>query len=218
MKNFILLTAFFILFANSTLLAKGAGGHCSGHAGHSAAHCHGTFHTFYAGHGTHGSSEDPFRELYKRTYDGYIVYNGDTLAGDINLVKGLLVLNNGTTGTAFDNYMLGDSLLTVIVLRNDQALLSMERLPGADKNFYRLVHSGRLNLYDDKLSFKYDANNVDLSEMRVAYDGKVQEMNTFWTTFPKKRLVYFVNTVYGTALDSKNYSKASLLDYVATLN
>jgi hypothetical protein len=218
MKNFILLTAFFILRANSPLLAKGAGGHCSGHAGHSAAHCHGTFHTFYAGHGTHSSSEDPFRELYKRTYDGYIVYNGDTLTGDIDLVKGLLVLNNNKAGTAFGNYMLGDSLLTGIMLRNDEAFLLMERFPGADKNFYRLVHSGRLNLYDHNLSFKYDAKNVDLSEMRVAYDGKVQEMNTFWTTFPKNRLVYFVNTVYGTNLEPAKYDKRSLLDYIAALN
>ncbi|MBS1584801.1 MAG: hypothetical protein JSS82_04580 [Bacteroidetes bacterium] len=218
MKSFILLTAFFNLLAGSPLLAKGAGGHCSSHAGHSSAHCHGTVHAFYAGHGTYHSSEDPFRELYKRTYDGYIVYNGDTLAGNINLVKGVLVLDNNKPGTAFGNYMLGDSLLTGIMLHNDQAFLTMVRFRGSDKHFYRLVHSGRLNLYDDNLSFNYDAKNVNLSEMRVAYDGKVQEMNDFWTTFPKKRLVYFVNTVYGTNLESAKYDKRALLAYIASLN
>jgi|GEM_PF-2400380 len=187
--------------------------HACAHSGHTCAHGGGGYllitshsHNYF----------NKFDEIRKTNYNGYAVYNNDTLRGTL-YIKGETVTITNAAGTGTKYKLIDTNLHTLYLTDKDNQRLFLTKFDAKENTFYRLVYTGKLSLYDYSYTFDYSHRGIKLDDMKVAYNNKIEDMNTFWTTFPKKRLVYYINKVYGQQLNPKEYSKAEVLDYLKKL-
>ncbi len=148
------------------------------------------------------------------TLDGYLVYDRDTMSGIITMEKDRALLeqphnaHNESVYTAkFD-----DRYLRAITLFEGNRELYLVRLSASDKHLWRLVHSGRINVYDDRSTFP-TVNNIDKANLRISYAGDGVK-----TISGKAQLVDYINKVYSLHLTAKDYSWKQLFGLIDTLD
>jgi len=160
------------------------------------------------------SHKYPFELLKHRNYSGYVVYRKDTVQGSLSFKGGHVWIENGMYNIG-NKYKLRDSHLHAIVLTNSAGeTMHLKKFEKNTARYYRLVHKGKLTLYDRHFVFSLRPEDIDLENMRVSYNGEVWELNEFWAIGAKKKLVDVVNEVYGTNLEAKDYSKKQLIEYI----
>lgn len=151
--------------------------------------------------------------LNKRA-DGYVVYNRDTLRGFIFVSKDEVNLEHPISNelSKYYNFQLRDRSLSFITMYNhDKKPLCLTRVRPNDRNMMRLVHEGKINIYDDRINYIYDPEDIDKNMIMISYDGIVEDLSSFLTETTKRDLIDFINDVYSLKLDPKTLTWKELL-------
>jgi len=145
---------------------------------------------------------------------GYVVYNSDTIRGIISFTK-FDVFIEQPINKEFSYYYQFNTrnlhLKAVVTYNVDNKPLYLVRVSPRGHKLFRLVHEGKLTIYDDRFSYIYHPEQIDKNLIVVAYKGHVKEFGSFFTTGTKRNLIDHVNDVYGLDLDPRNISWKELL-------
>lgn len=130
---------------------------------------------------------------------GYIVYSGDTLRGyllfDEHSLKYQSIKDSSTND--FTVYKYNDLNLTAAVTNNKVgSWLYWIRVEPTSKRMYRLIHSGKLTVYDDKLEFINNPKDISTSYLVIKYNNTVDKLTNILTN--RQEFVDYVNQVYHT--------------------
>jgi len=215
MKYFVLF--FFVLSVNHAI-AKGCGGHGGGGHGGCGKGGHGS----RGGHSSHGVYDNnPEYSLSAKfiPLNGYIVYDKDTLTG-------LIILNNLSVslGKSANNkdenghkYFYNDRLLKSVVVYGKNQELFLTRINSGDKTLSRVLHFGRLRIFDDRYCF-ISPDNIDKGRMKVAFDDQFKTVGSFVSLDTRYPLIKSVNKIYGLHLKTSEYSWDHLYSYITMLD
>lgn len=159
--------------------------------------------------------------LYIRQGD-YVVYKGDTLGGVITLKNDRVVLaqTDSNEPKAANTFMLDDILLTSVVATGymGQHDLCLTRINPHDKKMMRVLHSGRMCVYDDRCMFP-DAGNIDAARIKIACGGDAVPHYPLVVLDPELYLIKKVNKAYGLDLKKKDFDNMpGLLHYIDGLD
>jgi hypothetical protein len=151
--------------------------------------------------------------------DGYIVYKSDTVPGIITFDEHTIAVEPSKKEHSIyaKNYFYKDALLRGIVVFNGSKEMHLTRFDGDDKKLWRVIHTGKLTVYDDQFSL-LTINNVNKANIKVAYNGQVKTPHSILGNDTKKQLTECVNQAYGLSLNSKDYSWKELLKYIDQLD
>lgn len=145
---------------------------------------------------------------------GYVVYNSDTIRGVISFTK-FDVFIEQPINKEFSYYYQFNTrnlhLKAVTTYNVDNKPLYLVRVSPRSHKLFRLVHEGKLSIYDDRFSYIYDPGQVDKNLIVITYKGHVKELGSFFTTSTKRNLIDHVNDVYGLDLEPWNISWKELL-------
>ncbi len=169
------------------------------------------------------TSASPFSDVeYKITEgDGYLVYKKDTIWGVVTLSKEAVSLEKklDQKHNFLCSYNLKDlNLKTVVMYNSDNKALCLTRVTKNDKKMMRLIHEGKLNIYDGRTDYVYTPGDIDKNLIKISYDNVVEDLSSFLTENTKRDLILFVNDIYGTKLDAKTISWRDLLVKVDLLD
>lgn len=134
---------------------------------------------------------------------GYIVYKGDTLKGSILLSKTELFFEHHLYGGKSSYYVIklrNPELRTIMMYNYDKKPLCMTRINPNDRKMHRLIHEGKLNIYDDWIKFIYDPADIDPFFIIVSYNGEVQELGSFASEGTRHDLIGYINDIYGLSI------------------
>jgi hypothetical protein len=96
--------------------------------------------------------------------------------------------------------------------------LTLVRLYDEPKKLRRVIHEGKLDIYDEHLGFLRKPEDIDLKTVVAVYnnDGTYLYMSSLEKA--KIRLTRWVNNVYGVHLDPANFSWDQLMSYIDKLD
>jgi len=146
--------------------------------------------------------------------DGYLIYNDDTLKGIITLDKYSVWLERPVNDDYSFYYYFRPSdlkLKAVIAYNVDNKPLYLTRVTCKDHKLLRLVHEGKVNIYDDRFGYIYAPNQIDKNLVVISCDGKVKEMGSFFAINTKRSLIGYINHAYNLNIDPKTISWKDLL-------
>ena len=106
----------------------------------------------------------------------------------------------------------------VTVYNDDNKQINLVRLKDEPKTLYRVIHEGKLNIYDERHDFIYRPEDVDARTLIVVYNGEIVHLHGHSLEREKERLAAFVNKAYGTDLDPQKYNWKQLLIYIDKLD
>lgn len=147
------------------------------------------------------------------SFDGYVVYQGDTLFGIVTITKHDVGIEHQsiTGGTRSTSYELMDKHLSAITVYKGLKELNLVRVHPSDKRLSRVVHSGKLTMYDHKFSF-LTARNISSRLQVVPVAGMpVKTKNT-------ETLITMVNTAYNLDIKKDEWENAKLFTVINRLN
>jgi hypothetical protein len=200
MKKFFLIFIIYSCAGLNSSFAKGCSG--GGHGcGHGAVVC--------------ASHHNPYSNINKKSFLGYIVYGADTIWGNISVDEDRITVDLGLTTRKFKER---DKLIHSVFLSDDDKTLFLTRLKEKDRRFYRLLHKGKLSIYDDKYEFSYRPEDIHVSEMMLAYDGKLRPLEPFISFHNKRNLITIINKVYASNLDYRTMKWKDVYTYVRGLD
>lgn len=153
------------------------------------------------------------------SFDGYIVYNGDTLQGIVTLTEESVILEEPVEKVPAYGYsaLLSDKNLQSIVFFYDYHTLHLTRPAEDDTKLLRVVHSGKINIYDDNYSF-LTYNNIRKGNLKLTYNGQYQRLKSPFHNDNLEQLINAVNTTYSTQFNSKDISWNELFANIDELN
>ena len=156
--------------------------------------------------------------ISNNSFDGYVVYNNDTLSGIITPTKTLIVLEEPLDGIheLTGAYGYDDKQLNAVAVFEGNQELYLSR-PIAGGKLMRAIHIGKLNIYDGNLRF-LTADNVNKGKLTLVYNGDVIVSKTFLASDGKQLLIEYMNKAYGLNLKAGNFTWSKLLGYIDTLD
>jgi hypothetical protein len=95
---------------------------------------------------------------------GYVVYNSDTVAGKTFMYENELVIQTNDPTDSIYTFDYTDSSLHCITLFSNGQEMYLVRLKEKDDEFWRIVHAGKLSLYDDNFSFSFIPDDVNFDD------------------------------------------------------
>ncbi|HXS38080.1 MAG TPA: hypothetical protein VN721_15360 [Flavipsychrobacter sp.] len=146
---------------------------------------------------------------------GYIVYGNDTLSGKVALVETSIYLKDNNVDSVY-KFRISDYNLHTVKVFNDSEELTLVRLRKNDKDLVRVVHQGKVTIYDDYFDFLSKPADVDINGIELTYAGHLDTF--FWTLNVKKKFVSYLNQAYGLSLDYKKYKWKDIWAYVDKLD
>ena len=148
------------------------------------------------------------------SFDGYLVYDKDTLSGILTVTNRSVTLEQPVDAQKEYSYnaALSDKYLKEIALFKGSKELYMTRLADDDKRLWRIVHTGKLNIYDDMYSF-LNVGNIDTKHLRVSFAAQPAA-----AIKNKAQFINALNKAYGISLKNKDYSWKSLFNYIDRLD
>ena len=195
-----------LVFALITALPSFAKGHACGHAHHAGG---------YVGH--HSSRDkDVFTDMRKNICSGYIVYDRDTLSGIITCVDNSISVKTSDAPDSTLNFKISDKALVFASLQDNGQSMELVRLE--NNKLYRVLHTGKLSIYDACFSFNHYSMKFYEADSRMKMDDRSVPLNKFFTTSVKRKLIQNINKTYGLALSPKEYRRPQLLHYIESLN
>ncbi len=182
----------------------------------------------YGGGGYGGGSSDNnnysenSNELEGFEMQGFVVYEHDTIPGIVTLEKNKVEIDNVDSGKHYDySFKMKKAGLTYITVYESDSSnnqLNLVRLPGDKKNLWRVVHEGKLNIYDKRRGFLYAPDDVDMKSIKVEYNGQSEALYTHSVSDAKRKLTEYVNRAYGSNLEPNKFSWKELLIYIDKLD
>ena len=169
----------------------------------------------------YGSSSDNYSGgVVEDQVNGYVVYAMDTLRGLVTLGHKTISLENRDSGRNYDyKFRINQKQLTAVWATNDERKqLDLVRLKNDHKQLWRLIHEGKLNIYDTRHDFIYRPDDIDIRSLAIVYNGKTIKLEAYSPTEAKERLTGLVNTAYEVKLDAGKYSWNELLIYIDKLD
>ena len=159
-------------------------------------------------------------QLIDEPMDGYVVFYNDTLSGAVTVNKRSISLETIDSGRNYDYnfHPKNQGLQYVTVYNEDDKQLNLVRLKDEPKKLWRVVHTGKLNIYDGRRGFIYKPEDIDVKTLTIQYNGAIESLNSYSAEATKKWLTQYVNQAYGSNLDPKNFSWNELLIYIDKLN
>ncbi len=143
-------------------------------------------------------------------FDGYIVYCRDTAYGLINLTASGVYFDGGDLQLMIPYKHQG---LKAVVLFNDRNEELYLKRVGNDKILSRVLHDGKLLIYDCYYSF--DKSNFSYESLSAAYRGR--EQRPLVMLDQRVHMIRTINRVYGSNLPS-NYDWSAVVDHINTLD
>ena len=153
--------------------------------------------------------------------DGYVVYNRDTIKGSLLMYNREVQIEVpiNETYSYFYSFKMRDTCLKSIQMFNkDNKPLIMARVAPGDKRMMRLVHEGKLTIFDGRRKFIYKPRDVDRGIMVVCYDNVVDDLGTFLAANTKRDLIMYINDIYGLNINPKTISWQQLLRKIDELD
>ncbi len=157
----------------------------------------------------------PDRTVHYSSYNGYIVYGTDTMRGVITMDRSSVHLEQPINDkkelaatTAYSNKQ-----LKAIVLFKGNRILHLTRFSKKERELWRILHTGKLNIYDPMFSF-LTPGNIEKSMLKIAYHGQ----GTYKEVRNKKQLTDHINAAYGLKLDAKKYTWPELFALIDKLD
>lgn len=154
------------------------------------------------------------RLYWGQRVDGYVVYNKDTMHGLIMLYRRELVVEQPIDAdySYFYRFKMKDTALKTVVMYNeDKKPVCLTRVHDKSNRLLRLVHEGKLNIYDGRIGFVYRPKDIDKYLLVVSYDGITDDLSSFLTETTKSDLIMYINDIYGTRFVAKQISWQQLL-------
>lgn len=161
------------------------------------------------------------RNLDNTLPEGYVVYKTDTVRGYITIDnKDVYVQQPVAAGKyVYYSYRTNNSSLKCVVLYNtEDKSMELVRLNNNDKRLWRVVHRGKVTVYDDKIGFIYEAKDIDKDNVVIIYNDEVEKMRTVFGFDVKQTLIDDINRAYGYQLDPKNYTWQQTLEFIDALD
>jgi hypothetical protein len=139
------------------------------------------------------------------SFDGYIVFESDTIPGIVTITQNQVSLDTKKEGNKRRFYLadLKDPQLTAIAVFKGPKELHLVRLLPNDKHLYRLVHKGRLMLYDRSYNF-LTTENIKFPLLAVTKKGLEKIKG-------KNELAEALYETYGLEIDNSKTSKEELI-------
>ncbi len=152
---------------------------------------------------------------------GFVVYEHDTISGNVTLKNNVVSLHAQDSARAYDytfrTKKRGLQYVTVYGNTDSSNQLNLQRLSG-NKKLMRVLHVGKLNIYDERYGFLYAPEDVDITSLTVVYNGQEDALNSSSKPKTKVWLTDWVNKVYGLELNPKDFTWRELLLYVDKLD
>ncbi len=146
--------------------------------------------------------------------DGYIVYKHDTIRGLIMLSQTEVNLEhpeNEGESTYYTIKFKDRNLQTIMMYNYDKKPLCLTRVKNDDKKLRRLLHEGKLNVYDDRAGYVYKPGDIDAYLIIVSYNGIVDDLGSFSGDVAKRDLIGYINDIYGLKINPRNTGWSELL-------
>ena len=152
--------------------------------------------------------------------EGFVVYARDTLKGQITLKTKTIFLEKTESGHNLDyKFRPAQEMLTAVrVINEDDKQLDLVRLKENPKKLWRLIHDGKLNLYDSRHNFIYQPEDIEIRSLKAVYNGNEIDLSATTTDEAKENLTELINTAYSSHLDARKFSWRELLIYLDKLD
>jgi len=152
--------------------------------------------------------------------DGYVVYAMDTIAGDVKLTSNAVFIESKDSVRSYDyKFHLKQKELAFVSLYNsDGTQVCLTRIKTDPKKLWRIVHEGKLNLYDQNFGFIYKPEDIDYRSVMVLYNGEPQFIGSSSKAQTKQRLTEYINKIYGADLNPNDFTWKQLLIYLDKLD
>jgi hypothetical protein len=157
-------------------------------------------------------------------YDGYsalnvslrgqVVYGADTMYGVVTLTNNNVFLEPQAGDTQFFGirFPYADKNLKSVIVYNGDEQLFLIRLGVLDTKLSRVIHIGKLSVFDDSYSF---SGHIDDPNLKVLYDGKIHALGSLVVLDMRMKLLNAANKAYGIKLDPRKfYSTQNVVDYI----
>ncbi len=147
------------------------------------------------------------------SFDGYVVHNTDTIAGVVTITHNMVALENfaGQSNIVrYTNNLKNPSLKSITVYKGVKEL-NMVRL-GADKHLSRVVHDGKLRIYDKSYEFLTAQNIEKKLLVEDVATGEFVKVNS------TAELINLVNKKYGLSITPDKQSREELMLMVNRLD
>ena len=163
------------------------------------------------------SNED---QLSRQPMDGFVVFYNDTLSGAVTVGSRAISMETTDSGKDYDYrfHEKDPGLQYVTVYNEDDKQLNLVRLKGDTKKLWRVIHTGKLNIYDSRRGFIYKPEDIDLKSLTISYNGEVSSLHSSSVSATKEWLTQYINQAYNLNLDPKKFSWNELLIYVDKLD
>jgi len=165
-------------------------------------------------------SENNESQISRQPMDGFVVFYNDTLSGAVTVAKRAISMETRDSGKDYDYrfHEKDPGLQYVTVYNDDDKQMNLVRLKGDTKKLWRVIHTGKLNIYDGRRGFIYKPEDVELKTLTVYYNGEISSLNSSSVKKAKEWLTNYVNRAYGLSLDPRDFSWKELLIYVDKLD
>ncbi len=159
-------------------------------------------------------------QITKEPMDGFVVFYNDTLSGAVTVARRAISMETTDSGKDYDYHFheKDPGLQCVTVYNEDNKQLNLVRLRGNTKKLWRVIHTGKLNIYDGRRGFIYKPEDVDLKTLTISYNAEITSINSSSVQETKQWLTGYVNQVYNLNLDPKKFTWKELLIYVDKLD
>ncbi len=173
------------------------------------------------GYNSYNNNND--QDVYDNSLEvsnGYVVFENDTISGNMTIKKHAIKLYTADTAQEYDyvfrNHQKG--LKSVVATNEDQKELDLVRLGDNHKKLYRLIHFGKLNIYDEGRNYIYRPEDIEANSITVVYNNEVISLASQNRDQVKLRLASFINKVYGSDINPNYMDWNSLLIYIDKLD
>lgn len=175
---------------------------------------------YYPGSAPMYTNSDNNEQLSKEPMDGYVVFFNDTLSGAVTVDKRAISLETIDSGRNYDYrfHQKDQGLQYVTVYNEDDKQLNLVRLKEEPKKLLRVIHTGKLNIYDSRRGFIYKPADIDVKTLTVSYNGEVASLHSNSVNDTKEWLTQYVNQAYGLNLDPNKFNWTELLIYIDKLD
>lgn len=178
---------------------------------------------YYSGgpsHYNNGDNTNPNNYPAEEDLDGYVVYAHDTISGAVTIKNNTIAVETADTARGYDYRfkIKKQQLQCVTVYNDDNKQVNLVRLKDEPKKLWRIIHEGKLNIYDERHDFIYRPEDIDPKTLIVVYNGELVHIHARSMEATKQRLTSFVNKAYGSDLDPNKYSWKALLVYIDKLD
>ena len=151
--------------------------------------------------------------------DGYVIYGNDTLSGIITFDDFSVFLEqpDGRKSKYGNTFSYKDPGMHGLVVFNGFKELHLTHFAGDGGKLWRIIHTGKLNIYDDRFSL-LSPGNVDKKNMIVVYGGQARPLNSLLGINVKEQLIIYINKAYNLNLKAKDFTWKSLLTFIDKLD